>query len=554
MIVTKEDSNLYRVEQFVGRTRTGLLQVLVAAAKKSTFNRIIDCPTYPAPVRSSGLGDAVRQLADMLSSAGAHAPTILARLYASSTTLQHRKPAGQFFTAESVASWALSVSSLRAGDNVCDAGAGTAVFAGSILKSRIRVASYTGIENEATLALCAAHALEVMGAPDSFRIWYTNFLLLNEGAFHSRDLPQPNVIIANPPFVRSHRLSGRARLLASLRAKMGITLSSHSGSVGYFLLKSAQLTVPPNGPRSKRVPIKLIFFLPKEAAGASHARRLREDLRRAHGWVWHDYDVPMRHTGVDKHQSNALALLFVFERKASPQPQLDSRPTLGTKVADLLVVRRGISTGCNDFFALSEADAKAHSIPRKYLRRVLPTRVPLPEGSFADNHWESLRASGHRCWLLALPPKPLAGFESAVQQYLREGLRRGLHATPTGLRLHSWFALPIPSEPPDVLITYLFRGAPRFVLNVARVYHLTNMLGARFVSQSLTVDAKRGILAILDESALGWINSDGAGREYRGGLMKIEPRELGQLAIRSGRPLPSGIVVARRVAEPTLFD
>jgi hypothetical protein len=56
-------------------------------------------------------------------------------------------------------------------------------------------------------------------------------------------------------------------------------------------------------------------------------------------------------------------------------------------------------------------------------------------------------------------------------------LGRSVHATPTAESLRTWLSIPVPATPPDVFITYLFRGAPRFVVNQARVCNLTNILG-----------------------------------------------------------------------------
>ena len=87
-------------------------------------------------------------------------------------------------------------------DDVCDAGSGTAVFADAILHKGISIRSYVGVENDPILALCAAHVLEGIDAPNSFRIWYANFLLLNDAAFNAQGLRTPTFVIANPPFVR----------------------------------------------------------------------------------------------------------------------------------------------------------------------------------------------------------------------------------------------------------------------------------------------------------------------------------------------------------------
>lgn len=521
------------IARFTNGSAAGLLQVLVAAARRTTYERIIACPTYPVPARTSGLSMAVRQLREAMLRADVHLPTFFAQLYASVRKLEHRKRVGQFFTAEAVADWALSVVPPLANDQVCDAGAGAAVFAKAVLGTGVSVRSYVGVENDPILALCAAHVLESIDAPDSFKVWYANFLLLNEAAFKSQDLQMPTLIIANPPFVRYHNLAGRARIRTALKSSLGVMLSPLSGSGSYFLSRAAELAGSADSAKTVNGQNgRLLFFLPKEAAGAEHARRLRDDLRRMHGWRWRQHQIPIADTGADGHRSNALALFFVFEKK---KVRVESR-TLQSKpaacVRDLLQIKRGISTGCNEFFVLTDEEALRRKISQ-HLRKVLPTRIPITGNNFSEADWDRLRASGRPCWLLALPNGNIEDFETPVQEYLKEGLRRGVHATPTAQSLRTWFSIPVPPSPPDIFVTYLFRGAPRFVLNGAHVLHLTNILGGRFVSPILDPMRQEMIIDSLNAQAERWITRNKAGREYKGGLRKIEPRELSMLPVDS---------------------
>lgn len=533
--MTSHVESLYQhINHFVSGSVSGLLQLLVAAARRTTFDRIIACPTYPAPAQTSGLSLAIRQLREATSCPDVHVPTFFARLYASTRALQHRKSLGQFFTSEAVAEWALALEPPRVNDDVLDAGAGTAVFADAIARTGWQVRSYVGVENDAILALCAAHVLDSINAPDTFKVWYANFLLLQEQSFDNLGLRRPTLIIANPPFIRSHRLNGRERVLASIKANLGITLSHMAGSGSYFLSRAASLTgCSKSLTVDGRPNTRLLFFFPREAAGAAHARKLRQDLQRLHGWIWRDYVIPDVQTGIDKHPSNALALFFVFERMKVDVEPSGRRSNTVACVRDFLDIKRGISTGCNDFFVLNDAEVHHRKIPQHYLRAVLPTRIHIASTFLSEDEWNQLRMSGHRCWLLSLPDRDLDSFESPVREYLREGLRRGLHSTPTAQRLRTWFSLPIPSTPPDIFVTYLFRGAPRFILNGAKVLNLTNIIAGRFKVPIKDRTRQQAVIDALNEQATCWMEKQMPGREYRGGLKKIEPRELSMLPVDS---------------------
>jgi len=532
--VTTSSETLYaQIARFVDRSPAGLLQLLVAAAQRRTFERIIACPTYPAPARTAGLADAVRHLREALSRPDTTISSFLARLYLSVRTLEYRKRSGQFFTAPQIAEWALSFDHPSRRDDVCDAGAGTAVFAEAIVRTSVQVRSYVGIENDPILTLCGAHVLESLGAPQTFKMWYSNFLLLQPNDFEGQGLRVPTFVIANPPFVRVHKLRGRARVLASLRSSLGITLSPLSGAGSYFLSRAAALAA--YATRSTRVETpsaRLLFFFPKEAAGAAHARHLREDLKRAHHWTWLQYPLSSARTGVDKDPSNALGLLFYFERNKGHNHETNAEYNGSpVRIRDFLEVKRGISTGCNEFFVLTEDEVRKRRIPRRFLRPVLPTRIPLRSSCFSESDWEELRLAGHPCWLITLPNCDLRDFDTPIREYLNEGIRRGLHATTTGKALRNWFSMRVPNKPPDLFVTYLFRGSPRFILNAAHVLHLTNILGGRFTPAIEDHAQQQLIVQALDQQAKTWMGMNSPGREYKGGLRKIEPRELSMLPV-----------------------
>jgi hypothetical protein len=418
------------------------------------------------------------------------------------------------------------------------------------------VRSYVGVENDPILALCGAHVLEARNAPPSFLIWYRNFLTLDPDEFEKHGLAHPHVVISNPPFVRSHNLHGRARILAKLRASVGNELSSLSGSSTYFLCKAAELLHGSNAGGSADVDRRcLLFFLPKEAAGAAHSRELRERLCVRHGWRLNQYAVPNELVNVERSQAKSLALCYVFEWSREPSERRENEVARRHVLGDLVMIRRGISTGCNAFFVLSDGQAREREIPEECLRRVLPTRIPLKSCEFANADWEKYRLLGRPCWLLSLPDVEMRRLSLSVQTYLKEGVREGLHATATAERLKRWYSLPIPAQPPDFFVTYLFRGSPRFVLNSAGVLYLTNVLGAWLRKPLRGVVDVGAVVASLNDAARVWMEQEGAGREYRDGLRKIEPREM--------EALPVGASVRRVLGdsgnsetrgEGTLFD
>lgn len=517
-----------RISHFVNFSSAGLVQLLVAAANRSTYDRIINCPSYPAPAGTAGLSEAVRNLHEVMQDRNTHLPTLFFELYSSVRSVNHRKRSGQFFTSREIAEWMFAHAKPRKNEDICDAGAGTGVFGDALLRKKIVVRSYVGVESDPVLALCAAHVLESLDAPNTYKIWYANFMLLNEAAFKSQGLNMPSLVVSNPPFVRYHKLVGRARIRTALKSSLGIMLSPLSGSLAYFLVRAAELVQTAREKHPDKAKPRLLFLLPQEASGAAYVQHLRDDLRRIYGWTCREHEIPNLDTNRDR--SNALALFFLFEKeKVSNEP-----PMLGqkhvTRLQDVLRIKRGISTGCNDFFVLTEEEVQRTKISRKWFKPVLPTRIHLPSNCFSREDWEALRDSNYPCWLFAIDVHNFERLGSRLQEYLEEGIRRGLHATPTAKGLRTWFCLPIPLNPPDVFITYFFRGAPRFILNEAKALNLTNILGGRFAARHLEISRQLEIVSLLNEQAKNW-DTKVVGREYKGGLRKIEPKELSMLSI-----------------------
>ncbi len=459
-----------------------------------------------------------------LSAEGKYHAEVFAELYCAAFSLEYRKHKGQYFTPAQIAEWALSVCVPDTNDVLCDAGAGTGIFAETVLRRGIDIKGYIGVESDPILALSTAHVLEIIHAPASFRVWYGNFLTLGQDRFEQKGLPPPNMFVSNPPYVRSHNLRARDSVLERLRSSLGIDISPLSGAGNYFLCKAVDiLRVAAQKHRRTFDNGRILFLLPMEAAGSAHSRHLRADLLLRHGWRSTQHVIPVK---LRTPRSKALALLYVLDRPDSTASIAEIRPSGRNSLGQALRIRRGISTGCNAFFVLSDDDVKRRQIPESYLKPVMPTRIPIDGCEFSKVNWNVLRDSGHACWLLSLPGVSIEKLHPAVQEYLREGVREGLHMTATARRLKHWYSLPIPDQPADLFVTYLFRGAPRFILNSAHLLHLTNILGGWFRKPVRTRTEKLTVLECLNKEAQRWFEEGKPGREYRDGLMKIEPREM----------------------------
>lgn len=532
--------------------KEALLQLLLSACRKKTLNRIINCPTYPVGTITSDLDRRLRLLSEGIASDPYGVSNFFAILHESAVDYNHRKKLGQYFTPSKVAEEAIDLLRLKSGDAILDPGCGTGIFALAALKflavtREIVDVRYLGIESDPMLALSTSIALDWIEAPQTWRVLFSNYLLVerrreSEKATENRvyleeiGFPRIDAIIANPPYVRFHRLGKRN----DLAAELGISM--FSGLHSYFLSHSSRLI--DNG--------RMVFILPLEMDETNHGSGVLERLSRRFetakksicfdrsscNWsIIGQREVSLR---IDprKHHTVAFTLFQFIPRSGSLEPQLkrgrkEGRAT--TRLAYIAFVHRGISTGANEFFVLTDKSAEQMKmLPKeceKYLKKVIPTKIQLP-AVFTEDCWDKYRKEGKPCWLLNLPAnEPMNRLPYAIRKYIMMGERKGIPSIPTCKNRKRWYHVNV-SSPPDLIFTYISHGCPRFIYNKAKVLNLTNLLGIYWKMLNCTLGDKTALIAeLLNHDLTRWIESESVGRKYAGGLIKFEPGDLAEMPI-----------------------
>jgi tRNA1(Val) A37 N6-methylase TrmN6 len=398
-----------------------------------------------------------------------------------------------------------------------DAGCGAGIFASAILDesgSEGLSLRYLGIEVDPILTLCSATTLDLIGAPRSWKVLFGNFLSLDQEYLRKIGFSGISRIISNPPYVRFHRIRGKRNLIATMKRRTGITLSGYSGMHSFFLAQSSAL-IGDHG--------KMVFVLPPEVDFINHSSLVLEELSGRFE--------------VKKYATKEDLTVFRFQsRTQTSNPPLE--PT-GTRVArlhlmDIANVRRGISTGANSYFALTDQMVEKWDIPEKWRTRIIPTKIRLPEQVFGEREWNELRETGWPCWLLKIPrDSTLEQLPMAVKDYIRFGEKDGINLRPTCKFREPWYCVPVTATP-DIVFTYMFRERPRFIYNQARAHVLTNLLSLVLKVQHTPGEtAMRDLSNLLTENLVAWIGQTGAGRRYAGGLVKFEPGDLRNMPISS---------------------
>lgn len=396
--------------------------------------------------------------------------------------------------------------------------------------------------------------------------------------FFNMPAAQYPAIISNPPYIRHHRIPAglKARLQTETRARLGLEIDGRAGLHVYFFIRCLQQLAPGG---------RLIFIVSSDLCEGVFARRL---------WSWVSAHYRLRAVatfasdaapfpGVDTnalivalentppeshfawacvHTRDARALsrflsapeaaeaddtLSVVQRETAeaiatglsrPPPAITTGG--GVRLGALACVMRGIATGANDFFLLTQAQLRRHGLSEKWFVRAVGRTRDCPVEILTRERLDHLEAEGRPTWLLDLPARPMAELPAAVQAYLAGGERQGLPQRPLIAQRKLWYRMEQRKVPP-ILFAYLGRRACRFILNQAGALPLTGFLCVypnldrvsdvtEFWKLLNTPECLEGLAAV--------------GKSYGAGAIKVEPRALENLLLPSALMKQHGIEVS----------
>ena len=374
----------------------------------------------------------------------------------------------------------------------------------------------SGLKLTQYLLFATAVTLDMIGAPNSWKVLSGNYLSLDQEYLREMGFSGISEIISNPPYVRFHRIRGKRNLIATMKRRTGITLSGYSGLHSFFLAQSSAL-IGVNG--------RMVFVLPPEVDLINHSSSVLEQLSAR-------FDL-------EKYPFPGEEDLTLFLFRARTETNTTRLEPMGTCIPpfhlkDIANVRRGISTGANNYFALTDQMVRKWNIPEKWRAKIIPTKIPLPEQVFRETDWNQLREEGKPCWLLKIPPE--SKFEQlpeSLKDYIGFGEKDQINIRPTCKFRDPWYCVPV-TPAPDMIFTYMSRDRPRFIYNQARAHILTNLLGLVLKAPDMRREATmRNLSRLLTENLVAWIAETGAGRRYAGGLTKFEPGDLRNMPINS---------------------
>lgn len=463
---------------------------------------------------------------------------------------EKRYEIGQFFTPEPIADFMAEAVRDIDPETVCDPGVGGGVLLRAIGPGPKRF----GCDIDSAAVRLSSASLEEQGG--ELEVVEGNFLDLDSWPFSVGEF---DAFISNPPYIRHHNLTARDKALAKHYSTiLGTTVSGLSGSYVYFFLE-ALLRL--------RVGGRLVFITPTEFLDVRYGAAVKQALL-AHCDIDDVIVLEMDDLAFDGVLTTSAITIATKKEQPSGRfrlteaqmnggvirqrqveltceeapPSLRWTPLLPSraekilpliegrtaKLSDYARVRRGIATGDNSFFCLTQAQVDEWAIEPDYLVPVVVGSKDLPENGavLTRDYWAGRKKTGARSWLLWChkPKGELAG--TKVLRYIEHGESQDLQERFNCRARDPWYGVERVAAA-DFFVTYMSRQKARFVRNEAGARCMTSLLNI-WAHDGLNPDVLR---PILEDPANAQVLRE-FGRTYGGGLGKIEPKDLLDLPVK----------------------
>lgn len=374
---------------------------------------------------------------------------------------------------------------------------------------------------------------------------------------------QFRLLIANPPYTRHHHIPSEMKhyLQAAVKNNTGLTISGLAGLYCYFILLSTTWLVKDG---------LACWLIPSEFMDVNYGEAVRRfllekvDLLRIHRFNENDLQfddalvtssvvffrnsppsvnpVAFTYSGTIGNPESSYSVAkacLAKEKKWNHffKPQDSQSSAYSEVLGDFFEVKRGIATGCNDFFIVGEDTISRYEIPEDYLTPILPSPRLLKTDRIASDNGKPLLDNPLFLFSSDEDLNTIRQKHPLVAKYIDKGVSDGVNESYICSRHNPWYScekrLPAP-----FVIPYMGRNNKsgrmfRFILNESKAIATNGYLllypkkeyAYLFKSRQLLLDIWKQLNNIPVESF------ERQGRFYGGGLHKLEPRELLMLPV-----------------------
>jgi adenine-specific DNA-methyltransferase len=480
-------------------------------------------------------------------------PNVIDKVYTILVDQQYRRKHGQFFTpldiAKFMAKWIISGGARK----ILDPGVGSGVFLAQVYQLLKDSVSFhlTGIDIDPILLNATFIRLRLLGMEA------VNLRLVKGDFLTWEDENKYDSIICNPPYIKFHGFD--RNIIRRISEEIGIQLTQLTNIYALLFIRAAKF-INPGG--------RLAFITPSEFLYTGYGRELKKFLLKnfkieafiliglkkkvfenvmTTGLITllvkdkPEKEHKVKFINLEDNNQDILKNLEDLESVVEiPQYQLNPgekwlqyfiKDENIRRFLDKLVplstianVDRGIATGHNEFFVLTDEMVRKFSIPEEFLKPVIAKASHAIHYDFTFEDWNELRKRNERVFLLYCftehPPKQL-------ERYLKYGLKIGVHKRYIPSHRKIWYSVDKRDLAP-ILALVFSRERMRFIYSKAKVLNLTpfHCVYPKFNDERRL----KALLAYLNsnickEIATYW------GRVYGTGLRKIEPKDLENLPV-----------------------
>ncbi len=461
-----------------------------------------------------------------------------------------RRALGQFFTplpiGRAMAQWLLADKPRL----LLDPGCGSGSLLAAAAHERTAHTRLVGLDVD-PLAITMAEKNASLRAIENLELRCVNFLT------ESID-ERPDAILCNPPYTRHQSLSAKekAAIHAGFTERLEVEFSQLASLHVLFLVRALEVAAES---------ARLAFITPAHWLDMRYAERVKElVLREAHVETILEFpahDLVFEHaittatvTLIRKGEGGGTTPTRMVRAKSTRReditsvledPEAGARVTLtsskkwsrvarrvnrqGVLLEEVAHVRRGVATGCNAFFILSDKERRLHSLNRCALRPCIASPRVVTVDEIDAAAFAALPETAPK-WLLSPSRERLGGpLEHYLSQAKGFGVQERYLVKQRMAAGRPWWKVEADFESP-ILFSYFNRERPRFVRNRVGGVPLNNWL---VIQPHRGIDPDALFAALTEPAVRNGLENDS--RRYGNGLWKLEPSELKCLRLTAGR-------------------
>ena len=463
--------------------------------------------------------------------------------------LQYRRNNGQFFTPPDVAEFMVRYGIEGGTKTMLDPACGLGIFIDKMLDLHEKRCRIYGIDKDPSMVNACYLDIKTRHKAKSGRV-----KLHNADYLESEDSEKVDFLVCNPPYINFHGFD--RNLILKIKEDFGVNFSMLTNIYALFMVK-AKSSVKDGG--------RIAFITPSEFFYTGYGKTLKKFLLEnftIDSFVTFDFDSTIfdalttatvtlmvnkkpktnHHTkfirtsrGLDgimkmSHRGTKHGVYVNRVAQTSIDPDIKwqsyfTESTIPGLIMDSFVplsrvagVKRGIATGSNDFFTLSEEEKTQWNIEGRFLVPVVSKAAQIMGYEVTKDDMIELGKNGYKTHLLYCFETPSRN----LSKYIRHGENEGVHRGYLCSHRSPWYSMERRRAAP-ILSTVFSRDNMRFILNKAECLNLASYHGiyTHFDDVGLT------------EALLCYLNSDlcmdiqkQARREYGNGLHKFEPSDL----------------------------